>query len=214
MKKDLTYIAVVLDRSGSMGGVRDDTIGGFNAFLEEQKQQPGQVLFTLVQFSDLPEVQVFSVPLAEVQPLTRATYVTQGWTALYDAIGVTIDSVGAALRALPEDQRPSKVLVMIQTDGFENKSILYDRDRIAGMIRHQREKYSWDFAFVGATESAIADAVELNIPRTFTTLYLPSAEGTAGVIRTASAAVANYRSVDRGAYATMDCHFFDPTPNK
>jgi uncharacterized protein YegL len=212
MRNDLTFIAVVLDRSGSMGGVRADTIGGFNAFLDEQRKAPGQALMTLVQFDDRYEVNYSAKPLSDVPYLSELTYVPRGGTALLDAIGLTIDSVGAQLRSMPEEDRPGKVLIMIQTDGGENQSREYSRKRIADMIKHQREKYSWDFAFIGADETSIAEAVQLNIPVNFTTKYAATPEGTANVLRTASAAVANYRSVDRDVYATMDASFFDPQP--
>lgn len=209
MKEDLTYIVVVLDRSGSMRGVKADTIGGVNGFIEKQKTAPGQALFTLIQFASAPETTVNGMPIKDVALLTDTTYQPTGSsTSLYDAIGMTIDSVGAKLAALPESERPGKVLVMIQTDGCENSSHLYSRNRVAEMIKHQRDKYDWDFVFVGASEIAVRDAVALGIPKDWTEQYAATPAGTAGMLRGASANAVNYRSLKSGETKTNG--FFAP----
>lgn len=195
MRTDLTFVAVILDRSGSMQFVTEDTIGGFNGFLEEQQKCPGEALFTLVQFADGYTVSADAIPISKAQPLNRDTYQATGSsTALYDAIGVTIDSIGAKLRAMPESERPGSVLVMIQTDGQENSSHLYSRDRVAQMIKHQREKYSWNFAFIGATEQAVVDAVDMGIGLQWVNQYAATPEGTSNMLRSASAGTARYRN--------------------
>lgn len=194
MKENLTFIAVVLDRSGSMEGLREDTIGGFNSFLSEQKRCPGEALFTLVQFDNFYEIHADCLKIGDVRELTRETYVPRGGTALYDAIGRTIDSVGAKLAAMPEVERPSKVLIMIQTDGHENASHAYTRAQVANMIKHQREKYAWDFVFVGASEQAVADAVALGVAAEWTAQYSADAVGTAAVLRSIGTSTTSYRN--------------------
>lgn len=194
MKQDLTFIAVVLDRSGSMQSVSEDTIGGFNGFLEEQQACPGEALFTLVQFAEHACVPA-PIPISDMRPLNEDTYrATGNSTALYDAIGATIDSVGARLHCLSEKDRPGKVLIMIQTDGHENSSTHYTRAQVAKMIKHQREKYTWDFVFIGASEQAVADAIEMGVAANFTNQYAPTPEGTSEMLRSMSAGTANYRT--------------------
>jgi len=210
MKENLTYVAIILDSSSSMAAVKEATIAGFNAFLEEQRNAPGEVLLSLVTFADQVKTVYDGVPLARLEPLNHITYQPYGSTALHDAIGSTIDKIGRKLAALPESERPAKVLVMIQTDGEENASRWYYFSwQIKNMIDHQRTKYSWDFAFIGATEESVAGAIAvLGVPQNFTTSYKPTTAGTATMLRSASAGVANYRSADRDVYAVQS--FFDP----
>lgn len=151
MNPDLTEIAFVLDRSGSMEVMKSEAIGGFNHFLSEQKKEPGQVRFTLVLFDHLFEVPIDHQPLECVPPLNGETFTPRGNTALLDAMGRTIDTIGQRLAKTPEDQRPSKVIIACLTDGFENASKQYSNEQISAMIEHQRTKYSWEFVFLGAT---------------------------------------------------------------
>ena len=164
MQSDLTEIAYVLDRSGSMQSLASDAIGGFNAFLQGQKQVPGRANFTLVLFDHEYLVVHKNVDLQRVPDLDARTYVPRGNTALLDAVGRTIDDLGAHLAALPEDQRPAKVIVAIFTDGLENASRVYTTERLAASIQHQQEKYSWEFLFLAANQDAIATAAKLAIP--------------------------------------------------
>lgn len=212
MRQDLTFVAVILDRSASMRGVTDDTIAGFNSFLEEQQALPGEVLFTLVQFAEDSFTAASAIPISQVKPLTRETYQATGaGTALYDAIGRTVDSVGAQLAALPEYQRPGRVLVMIQTDGQENSSRYYTRDRIANMIKHQRQKYSWDFVFIGATEQAVADAATFGVQAGWAGQYAATPEGTSRMLRDVSGSVARYRhEVATNGTLGANFKFFEP----
>lgn len=158
-----TLIAVVLDRSGSMHRVRDATIEGLNAFITSQQQTPGCADMTLVQFDDQYEVNYECRPIEEVSPLTHETYMPRGMTALLDAIGRTIDSTGKKLAAMPENERPGKVIFVVQTDGDENCSHEYTRERVFDMIKHQREVYNWEFMFLGANQDAIASATSLGM---------------------------------------------------
>lgn len=196
MRDDLTFIAVVLDRSRSMSNVRAETIGGFNTFLSDQKEAPGSALFTLVQFDDKYQVDYDGVDIKEVSPLTTITYAPRGNTALLDAIGKTIDTVGAKLASMKESEKPSKVLIMIQTDGQENMSREYKNQQISDLIKHQKDKYNWDFVFVGADEKSITQAKAWGIEQGMTTCYDSHEVGaTGGVLRAMSAGAANYRSL-------------------
>ena len=163
MKDNLSDIICILDRSGSMESIRSDAIGGFNTFLADQKQQPGEAYFTLVLFNHDYLLVHDHVPIAQAKPLDGRTYQPQGTTALLDAVGRTIDDVGNRLSGTPEPERPSKVIVAILTDGLENASKDYSRDRVAQMIKHQQEKYSWEFIFLAANQDAIATAREISI---------------------------------------------------
>lgn len=164
MQSDLTEIAYVLDRSGSMASLATDAIGGFNAFLQSQKQVPGRANFTLVLFDHEYQTVHKSVDIQHVPDLDERTYVPRGSTALLDAVGRTIDDLGAHLARLPEDQRPGKVIVAIFTDGLENASRVFTTERLAESIKHQQEKYSWEFLFLAANQDAIASAAKLAIP--------------------------------------------------
>ena len=163
MQDNLSDIICILDRSGSMESVRSDAIGGFNSFLADQQQQPGDAHFTLVLFNHDYLLLYDHVGIAQAQPLDNSSYQPQGTTALLDAVGRTIDDVGQRLAQTPEPQRPGKVIVAILTDGLENASKDYSRSRIAQMIQHQREKYSWEFIFLAANQDAIATAREISI---------------------------------------------------
>jgi hypothetical protein len=163
MNDNLTEIAFVLDRSGSMQSMVEPAISGFNRLLHEQQQVPGSARFTLVLFDDAYEVPVKSVPIAEVVELDTSTFVPRGSTALLDAIGRTIDELGASLAATPEADRPGQVIVAILTDGMENASRQFTWQDISARIRHQTEQYDWKFLFLGANQDAIATAGRLSI---------------------------------------------------
>src|SRR6476620_7328202 len=130
MMKNETDVTVILDRSGSMEAIASDVIGGFNQFLAEQQRHPGDCRLTLVQFDDRYEVLYLARPIADAARLTADTFEPRGSTALLDAIGRTIDATGARLAALPEAERPNRVLLAIVTDGQENASVHYTRDRV------------------------------------------------------------------------------------
>jgi uncharacterized protein YegL len=163
MNDNLTEIAFILDRSGSMGSMVEPAIAGFNRLLREQQQEPGSARFTLVLFDDHYEVPFRSVPIAEVVELDTTTYVPRGSTALLDAIGRMIDELGAKLAATPEPGRPGQVIVAILTDGEENASHRYSWQDIAKRIRHQTQAYDWKFLFLGANQDAIATAAKMSI---------------------------------------------------
>lgn len=163
MKNDLTEIIFILDRSGSMHGLERDTIGGYNAFLESQKKVDGRARLTTVLFDDQYELLYSGRDIQDIRPMTEREYFTRGSTALLDAIGKTIVEVGRRLKETPEEQRPSKVLFMITTDGYENASRKYSYKTINEMITLQQEKYNWEFIFMGANIDAAEEAVNLGI---------------------------------------------------
>lgn len=163
MNAQLTEIAFVLDRSGSMQSIASDAIEGFNSFLHHQQRSPGLARFTLVLFDDEYLVPVDNVEIGDVAPLDEDTYIPRNSTALLDAIGETIDRIGVRLARTGEVERPGKVIVAILTDGLENASTRFDWDDISRRIRHQTEIYSWEFLFMGANQDAIATAANLNI---------------------------------------------------
>ncbi len=150
MKKDLTEIVIVLDESGSMSSCKSDTIGGFNEFLSTQKKIKGEANVTLVKFSDYYKVVNDGTALEHVSPLNESNYTPSYSTALLDAVGRTINSVGNRLSSLPEDQRPEKVIFAVITDGYENASKEFKREKIFEMVTHQKTKYNWEFLFLGA----------------------------------------------------------------
>jgi uncharacterized protein YegL len=178
MMKGKTDIVMVLDRSGSMSGCQDATIKGFNEFIEAQKKEPGEATLTLAQFDDVYEIVHNGVALADVPALTSTTFVPRATTALLDAIGKTINATGQRLSAMPEEDRPEKVLFVIITDGFENASKEYQRDQVLGMITEQRDTYKWEFVFIGANADAIASATAMGIPLQNVVKYTATPEGT------------------------------------
>ena len=163
MKEGLTEIVSIVDRSGSMESILDDAIGGFNTFLAAQQRQPGQAKLSLILFDNEYQVVHQAVDIQQVEPLNQDTYVPRGSTALLDAVGKTIDAVGERLAATAESERPSQVIVSILTDGYENASQTYSKPKVAEMIKHQTEKYSWAFEFQAANMDAFAAAKELSI---------------------------------------------------
>lgn len=193
MKDSSMQITIVLDRSGSMASVADATISGFNEFVEAQKQIPGEVTLTLIQFDSENSYEVvFDRPVAEVPQLTAASYIPRGGTPLHDALGQTITNLGAKLKRKPEAERPSKIVIVTMTDGLENSSRAYNAPQIAEMIKHQREVYKWEFLFLGANQDAILTGEHLNIPAANAISYTAKTIGTANVMRATISKVQSY----------------------
>ena len=197
MKEGLTEIVCVVDRSGSMHEVRSDAIGGFNAFLAEQKRLPGEARLTLVLFNHEYTPVHQGVPIASVPPLDESTYVPQGTTALLDAVGRTIEDVGKRLAATPEGERPSKVIVGILTDGLENSSTDYTRSRVLDLINRQRSVYKWEFVFLAANQNAIQEGAAIGIAAHDAMTFAATGLGTQKACLHLSAAVASYRMTGR-----------------
>lgn len=177
-----TDITIVLDRSGSMSTIRDDTIGGFNSFLKDQKETDEGDRLTLVQFDTVYETVHDNIPLSEVPELGTETFVPRGGTALLDALGRTINDTGARLAKLDEKDRPNKVIFVIITDGEENSSREFagpnGHKQIMEMIQHQTEKYSWQFMYIGANQDAIQVGNALGISAGSSMSYAASTVGT------------------------------------
>jgi uncharacterized protein YegL len=197
MRQDLTELLMILDMSGSMYSLRGDTIGGYNSLIEEQKKEPGEAKVTTVLFNNDYSIMHDRVDINDVKPMTDADYVPQGTTAMLDAVGKAIASVGQALAATPEEERPSKVMVTIITDGYENASVEYSWDIIKKMIKEQREKYNWIFTFIGADIDTMQVSNNLGIDSMLSKSYTKSAEGSGSVYASVSKAMKRVRaSVD------------------
>lgn len=192
----LTETAFILDRSGSMSSMCGAAITGFNSFLNDQQSAAGVANFarmTLVLFDNEILTVHDAVPVAEIAPLNDKTYVPRASTALLDAIGDTIDRMGRRFAALPEAERPGHVAIAILTDGEENSSVRFTWKEIAARIKHQTEKYSWDFLFLGAGQDAIATASKLNIAAGNSALYAADDIGHLSASRTISRKVSGLR---------------------
>jgi len=206
MKNHYSEIAFVLDRSGSMESCREATIGGFNSFLQEQQKTEGLARLTLILFNDEYLVPIDALPVAEILPLSGDSYVPRGSTALLDAIGRTIDELGARLAALSEKDRPLQVIVAILTDGLENSSQDYTWQQIADVIKQQSEQYRWTFLFLGANQDAIATAVQMNITAANAAAYVADAAGLHASASSLTRKVRALRRVSMGTASVEECH--------
>lgn len=188
-RKDLTEIVVVLDRSGSMASIRADMEGGFDSFIADQRKLPGDCSVTLAQFDGVYEIVYQGKPLSGVPPLSLEP---RGSTALLEAICKTIDATGDRLAALPDDERPERVLFVVITDGQENASAPgYTSDLVLEKVKRQTEEYSWQFVFFGANQDAIATAGAMGI--NVATNFAANSAGTAQAIRSLNVGTSNYR---------------------
>jgi uncharacterized protein YegL len=163
MKKNLTELVFILDRSGSMAGLEKDTIGGFNAMIEKQKAEAGEAYISTVLFDNYSEVIHDRVALSDVPKLTEKEYYVRGCTALLDAVGGAIHHIGNVHKYAREEDRPEKTLFVITTDGMENASRRYSYEKVREMITRQKEKYGWEFLFLGANIDAVGTAAGLGI---------------------------------------------------
>lgn len=192
--KNKTDITIILDRSGSMESVKSDTIGGFNSFLNSQQQNETEASLSLVQFDDQYETLYIDKDIKQADKLTSNTFQPRGSTALFDAIGQTINSVGQRLAELAESERPDKVLLVIMTDGFENASREFSAEKISEMIKHQRNVYSWEFMFIGANQDAVLSANQIGIPTAASITYAANSAGTNLVFEQMAQKISDYRS--------------------
>lgn len=192
MKAGLTEIVCVVDKSGSMSSVRNDAVGAFNTFLDEQKKLPGTAKLTLTLFDTDYRIVHDGVDIQKVPNLDDKSYVPGGSTALLDAAGRTIDKVGERLVNTPEAERPEKVIMVILTDGEENSSKEYSREQLMAKINHQRDTYKWEFIFLAANQDAIQAGQGIGIQHNIN--YCSTGAGTRGVVKLMGCAVASYRS--------------------
>jgi hypothetical protein len=201
MKQGYTDITFILDRSGSMSSIYADTVGGFNSFVNDQKEAEGEAKLTLIQFDTYYELNYLGVDIKDVPDLV---FQPRGMTALLDAIGRGILETGKRLDALEEDEKPSTVLFVIITDGGENASREFTKDKINEMIKHQTEIYSWDFVFLGANQDAIETGTSLGISAGNSMSY----QAQAGFATQAFASVSNNATLLRGGDLSKKAEYF------
>ena len=194
MKKNLTELVFILDRSGSMAGLEGDTIGGFNAMMEKQRREPGETLVSTVLFDQDTQVIHDRVPLEELRPLTEEEYYVRGSTALLDAVGGAIRHIGNVHKYAREEDVPEKTLFVITTDGMENASRRYDYDRVKAMIRRQQERYGWEFLFLGANIDAAREAGRFGIRPECAADYHADSRGTRVIYESLAEAVCQVRT--------------------
>ncbi len=193
MKKGLTEIVFILDRSGSMSGLERDTIGGYNSLITKQKKEEGEAIISTVLFDDKVEVLHDRVNLDNIKPMTEEEYYVRGCTALLDAVGGAIHHIGNVHKyARPEDV-PEKTLFIITTDGMENASRRYSYDKVKHMIERQKAKFGWEFLFLGANIDAIEVAGRFGIQPERAVNYNCDSAGTAVNYRALSKAVSRVR---------------------
>ena len=174
----MTELVFILDRSGSMAGLEADTIGGFNAMIEKQKREPGPALVSTVLFSNESEVIHDRLPLDRVPPMTEREYFPRGCTALLDAVGGAIHHIGNVHKYARREDVPERTLFVITTDGMENASRRYDSEKVKKMIERQKEKYGWEFLFLGANIDAVETAKHFGIGADRAVNYHSDHEGT------------------------------------
>ncbi len=179
MKKDLTELVFILDRSGSMSGLEGDTIGGFNSMIERQKGEVGEALVSTVLFDDRSEVIHDRVPLEKIGKMTEKEYFVRGCTALLDAVGGAIRHIGNVHKYARAEDVPEHTLFVITTDGMENASHLYTAEKVKKMIERQKKEYGWEFLFLGANIDAVECARDFGIDEDHAANYNCDAEGTA-----------------------------------
>ncbi|MHB1483804.1 MAG: vWA domain-containing protein [Saccharofermentanales bacterium] len=193
MKKDFTEIVMILDRSGSMSGLEEDTIGGYNAMIEKQKAGPGQAVVSTILFDDHSEVLHDRAQLETLAPITGNEYFVRGCTALLDAIGGAIDHIGNIHKYAREEDRPEKTIFIITTDGMENASRKYSHEHIKMMIERQKTRYGWEFIFLGANIDAIEVADRFGIGADRAANYHADSTGTQLNYQVVSDAIINLR---------------------
>ena len=193
MRKNLTEIVFILDRSGSMAGLEGDTIGGFNSMIEKQKQESGDALVSTVLFDNETEVIHDRVDIQKIKAMTGHEYYVRGCTALLDAVGGAIHHIGNVHKYARAEDRPEKTLFVITTDGMENASRKYSYDRLKAMIERQKEKYGWEFLFLGANIDAAKEAARFGIGADRAANYHADSEGTNVIYETVSEAITQVR---------------------
>ena len=196
MKKGLTELVFILDKSGSMGGLESDTIGGYNAMLEKQKAVEDECRMTTVLFDNNYELLHDRIDIKAVSAITEKEYFVGGSTALIDAIGRTIHKIGNAQKHTAEDYRAEKVMFVIITDGEENSSREYSSEKVKKMIQHQKSKYGWEFIFLGANIDAVETAKRFGIAPNRAQNYHADSEGVELNFRVMSDTIAKFRACE------------------
>ena len=203
--KDHTKLVYILDDSGSMSSLRGDTIGGFNSFVREQKNIGSNADLTTILFSapDLYKVLYSDKEINDVVDISDNEYKANGGsTALYDAIGKTINDIGEKLRLLEEDNRPNKVLIIIHTDGMENSSKEFSRNDVKTLIDKQKNTYNWEFIFISSDLESVKDAQTLGIDLNKTAIFAKGSEGMLRGFSSVANAASTYRTVSKEEYGS------------
>ena len=196
MRKNLTELVFILDRSGSMSGLEADTIGGFNSMIAKQKKEEGEAYVSTVLFDDRCEVLYDRIPMEQVPQMTDKEYFVRGCTALLDAVGGAIQHIATIHKYAREEARPEKTLFVITTDGMENASKTYSYEKVQEMIKKEQGKYGWEFIFIGANIDAIQEAQKFGIREERAVNYVHDEKGTEAVYRSVNKAVCAMRMAD------------------
>ena len=194
MKNGTTELVFILDRSGSMSGLESDTIGGYNAMLKKQQEEPGEAIVTTVLFDDNYELLHDRTNIKGIKPITEEEYYVRGSTALLDAIGKTINKIVNATRHTAKEHQAENVIFVITTDGMENASREYDHHKVKEMIEHQKARYNWEFIFLGANIDAVSTARDIGISEDRAVQYHADGEGTILNYNVVSEAIINLRA--------------------
>ena len=194
MRKGLTELVFILDRSGSMSGLEADTIGGFNSLIAKQKKEEGTALISTVLFDDQTEILYDRISLDRIEPMNDRQYYVRGCTALLDALGGAIHHIGNVHKYAREEDRPEKTIFIITTDGMENSSHRYTYDKVKKMVERQRDRYGWEFLFLGANIDAIEIAGRFGVQANRAVNYECDSEGTQLNYEVLSKAVSRVRT--------------------
>jgi len=196
MKNNYTHVAILIDRSGSMNSIKSDVIGGFNQLIEDQKNVPGDLTVTLVQFDENMGLQFETIndfsPLNEVKLLNESNYTPRGSTPLNDSLARLINETGARLAAKDESERPEKVLIVSITDGHENASKEHTKQSVKTLIEHQEKNYNWKFMYIGANQDSFAEGSSRGIGASYN--FAADSKGTKKMSKVFSATLTSYRS--------------------
>lgn len=194
MKKNLTELVFILDKSGSMAGLEKDTIGGFNAMIEKQKKLDGECLVSCVLFDNEQKVIYDRVPVAEVRPMTEDDYTVGGCTALVDALGLSVKHIGNIHKYIREEDVPEHTVFVITTDGMENASRKYSSDKVKRMVSKKTEKDGWEFLYLAANIDAVETGAAIGIRKERTANYKCDGKGTGLLYETVSEAIYGLRT--------------------
>lgn len=196
MKKNLTEIVFILDRSGSMSGLESDTIGGFNSMIEQQKKAEGEALISTILFDNVSEVLHDRINVKDIHPLTEHDYTVRGCTAVLDAIGGAIHHIDNVHKYARAENVPERTLFVITTDGMENASRHYCSDKVKQMIERQKAKYNWEFLFLGANIDALETASRFGISEDRVVNYQCDSQGTALNYEVVNEAICSVRRME------------------
>lgn len=193
MNNNLTHIVMILDKSGSMHHLSNDTIGSYNSFINEQKNIEGECTISTVLFNHEMKYYIKNKNIKDVEEMTKEDYSATGNTSLYDAVCTTIDDTGKYLASMEEQDRPSKIMVVIITDGQDNRSKEFGSLDVKNRIQHQRDNYNWKFMFIGANIEVEKYAMDFGIPRGFSAQYTASSMGTKSVYTAVGQTLSSFR---------------------